>query len=76
VRGWIRLARGDRRGALQDADAGLEHARITKEPQALYTNLAFHARALLAASHEQQAHTDASELLAMLAQRGSPPHRP
>ena len=76
VRGWIRLARGDLRGALQNADAGLEHARNTKEPQALYTNLAFRARALLTAGREPEANTDASELLAMLAQQGVLPTAP
>jgi tetratricopeptide (TPR) repeat protein len=76
VRGWIRLARGDLRGALQDADAGLEQARITKEPQSLNTNLAFRARALLAAGREPEADTDATELLAMLAQQGVLPTAP
>jgi class 3 adenylate cyclase len=76
VRGWIRLARSDLQGALQDADAGLEHARIAKEPQLLYPMLAFHARALLAAGLEQAADTNASELLAMLAQQGIPPTAP
>jgi class 3 adenylate cyclase/tetratricopeptide (TPR) repeat protein len=76
VRGWIRLARGDLHGALQDADAGLEHARVAKEPQVLYPILAFRARALLAAGREQEADTDASELLAMLDQQGVLPTAP
>jgi hypothetical protein len=70
VRGWIRVARDGLRGALQDADAGLEHARLAKEPQVLYPSLAFRARALLAAGRQQEADTDASQLLAMLAQQG------
>jgi class 3 adenylate cyclase/tetratricopeptide (TPR) repeat protein len=70
VRGWIRLARGDLRGALQDADGGLEHARVAKEPQVLYPMLAFRGRALLAAGRPEEAGADASELLAMLAQQG------
>jgi class 3 adenylate cyclase len=76
VRGWIRLARGDLRGALQDADAGLELARMAKEPQVLYPMLAFRARALLAAGREQQAGADANELLALLAQQGVLPTAP
>jgi class 3 adenylate cyclase len=70
VRGWIRLARGDLRGALQDADAGLEHARVAKEPQVLYPMLAFRGRALLAVGRPEEVGADASELLAMLAQQG------
>jgi class 3 adenylate cyclase/tetratricopeptide (TPR) repeat protein len=76
VRGWIRLARGDLRGALQDADAGLEHARVAKEPQVLYPSLAFRARALLAAGRQQEADTEANKLLAMLAQQGVLPTAP
>jgi class 3 adenylate cyclase len=76
VRGWIRLARGDLRGALQDADAGLEHARVAKEPQVLYPSLAFRARALLAAGRQQEAGTEANKLLAMLAHQGLLPTAP
>jgi tetratricopeptide (TPR) repeat protein len=76
VRGWIRLARGDLREALQDADAGLEHARASREPQMLYPMLAFRARALLAAGREQEANMEANELLAMLAQQGVLPTDP
>jgi hypothetical protein len=76
VRGRLRLARSDLGGALQDADAGLEHARVTKEPQLLYPMLAFRARALLAAGPRHEADTDTSELLAMLAQRGVLPTAP
>jgi tetratricopeptide (TPR) repeat protein len=76
VRGWIRLARGDLRGALQDADAGLEHARVAKEPQVLYPSLAFRARALLAAGRQQEAGTEANKLLALLAHQGVFPTAP
>jgi tetratricopeptide (TPR) repeat protein len=76
VRGWIWLARGDLGGALQDADAGLEHARVAKEPQVLYPSLAFRARALLAAGREQEAGTEANKLLAMLARLGVLPTAP
>ena len=47
-----------------------------KEPQLLCPILAFRARTLLAVGHEQQADTDASELLAMLAQQGVLPTAP
>ena len=76
MRGWIWLARGDLGGALQDADAGLEHARVAKEPQVLYPSLAFRARALLAAGREQEAGTEANKLLAMLARLGVLPTAP
>jgi tetratricopeptide (TPR) repeat protein len=76
VRGWIWLARGDLGGALQDADAGLEHARVAKEPQVLYPSLAFRARALLAAGREHEAGTEANQLLAMLARLGVLPTAP
>jgi class 3 adenylate cyclase len=76
VRGWIRLARGDLRGTLQDADAGLEHARASKELQVLYPSLAFRARALLAAGRQQEAGTEANKLLAMLAHQGVLPTAP
>jgi DNA-binding SARP family transcriptional activator/class 3 adenylate cyclase len=76
VRGWIRLARGDLRGALQDADAGLEHARVAKELQVLYPSLAFRARALVVAGRQQEAGTEANKLLAMLAHQGVLPTAP
>ena len=76
VRGWIRLARGDLRGALQDAGAGLEHARASKELQVLYPSVAFHARALLAAGRQREAGTEANKLLAMSAQPGVLPTAP
>ena len=76
MRGWIRLARGDLRGALQDADVGLELARLAKEPQLFYPLLAFRARALLAAGREQESDTEANQLLAMLAQQGVLPTAP
>jgi class 3 adenylate cyclase len=76
VRGWIRLARGDLGGALQDADAGLEHALVAKELQVLYPILAFRARALLAVGRQQEAGTEANKLLAMSAQRGVVPTAP
>jgi class 3 adenylate cyclase len=76
VRGRMRLARGDLHGGLRDADGGMELARVAKEPQVLYPGLAFRARVLLAAGREEEADADASELLAMLAQRGVLPTAP
>jgi class 3 adenylate cyclase/tetratricopeptide (TPR) repeat protein len=65
-RGRIRLARGDSRGALHDAEAALEFARKTAEPFNLFPALAFHARASIEQAPEQ---TEASvgELLDGLA---------
>jgi class 3 adenylate cyclase/tetratricopeptide (TPR) repeat protein len=45
MRGRIRLARGDREGALDDAARAIEFARSAEEPQVLYPALAFGARA-------------------------------
>ena len=61
-RGRIRLARGDGRGAIEDAEAALEFARTTAEPFNLFPALAFHARALAAAAPER-AEESAEELL-------------
>ena len=61
---------------LQDADAGLEHARAAQQPQVLYPSLAFHARALLAAGRQQEADIEASQLLAILPQQGILPIAP
>ena len=48
LRGRIRLGRGDARGALEDAERGLEMARLAKDPQLLWPALAFGARAFVA----------------------------
>jgi hypothetical protein len=69
VRGRIRLARGDRDGALQDAATAVELAKQAREPQILQPALAFQARALLAAGSVEEASGLASELLAMLARQ-------
>ena len=70
VRGRIRLARGELAGALQDGAAAVEFARATKELQALWPVLAFHAHALLAAGRVGQANGQASELVAVVAEEG------
>jgi tetratricopeptide (TPR) repeat protein len=44
LRGRIRLARGDVAGAADDAERGLELARVAKDPQLLWAGLAFAAR--------------------------------
>ena len=70
IRGRIRLARGDLAGALEDARAGLEPARVSKQPQAYLPLLAFHAYALLAAGGVEQAGAEATELLQAMAELG------
>jgi tetratricopeptide (TPR) repeat protein len=45
MRGRIRLGRGDRVGALNDADQAVAFARSAEDPQTLYPALAFGARA-------------------------------
>jgi class 3 adenylate cyclase len=71
IRGRIRLARGQRDGALQDAVAAVKLAKEAKEPQTLQPALAFQARAVLAAGSVQEASGLASELLAVLARQRS-----
>jgi tetratricopeptide (TPR) repeat protein len=71
VRGRIRLARGDRDGALQDGATAVELGKRAREPQALQPALAFQARAVLAAASVEKASGLASELLAMLARQRS-----
>jgi DNA-binding SARP family transcriptional activator/class 3 adenylate cyclase len=70
VRGRIRLARDEPAAALQDAAEGVEFATETKEPQALWPALAFHARALLATAKVEEASARASELVAVVAEQG------
>jgi tetratricopeptide (TPR) repeat protein len=69
IGGRIRLARGDRDVALQDATTAVELAKQAREPQALQPALAFQARAVLAAGSLDKASGLASELLAMLARQ-------
>jgi hypothetical protein len=71
VRGRIRLARGDPAGALEDATAGLEQARVSGQPQAHLPLLAFHAHALLAAGDAERAGAEATELLAAVVELGA-----
>ena len=69
VRGRIRLARGDLAGALADATGEVELAE-TLSNEVLQPALALRAHVLLAAGRIQEAGTAASQLLAVLAERG------
>jgi tetratricopeptide (TPR) repeat protein len=70
TRGYIRLARGNLVGALEDADAGLNLARHANSMEVLYPALAVRARFLLAAGRLQDAAMEADELLSKLTERG------
>jgi class 3 adenylate cyclase/tetratricopeptide (TPR) repeat protein len=70
VRGRIRLARGDLRGALEDAAVDVELGRQQQAPEALQAALALHAHALLVAGSVEEASARAGELLALLAEQG------
>ena len=72
IRAWIRLARGDLRGALDDADTAVELAQATDSPEDLYWALALRSRTLLDARRTKEADTQASQLLAMLLEHGAP----
>jgi len=65
MRGRIRLARGDRDGAVEDAERSLACARAAKDPQILFPAIAFAAEAL-AGGDEGRAGALADELLAEL----------
>ena len=62
LRGRMRLARGDVKGAQADAERAIERARIGKDPQVVWPSLAFGARAF-AATDERRAEDLAGELL-------------
>jgi class 3 adenylate cyclase/tetratricopeptide (TPR) repeat protein len=62
LRGHIRLARGDLRGAQEDADRSLERAEAAKDPQVVWPSLAFVARTI-AATDRGRAERLSSELL-------------
>lgn len=63
IRGWIRLERGEIAEAAEDAQRGLEFARLAGDPQALFPALAFAARAALAAGKNEEAEETFDELL-------------
>ena len=62
LRGRIRLARDEVRGAQEDAERGLDRAEAAKDPQVLWPALAFGARAV-AGTDRDHAGRLASELL-------------
>jgi tetratricopeptide (TPR) repeat protein len=68
-RGRIRLARGDVRGAQEDAERGVQRAEEAKDPQVLWPALAFAARAF-AATEPDRAAGFASDFLAAWQKHG------
>ena len=64
VRGHVRLAEGDLAAAVEDADRGVEAARIARDPWFLNPLLSFRARALLAAGRAAEAGDVVDELFA------------
>jgi tetratricopeptide (TPR) repeat protein len=74
IRAWIRLARGDLPGALDDTDTAVQLAQAADVPEDLYWALGIRGRILLAAGRTQEADAQASELLARLLERGAPAH--
>lgn len=65
LRASIRLARGDRAGALSDSERGVELARGAKDPQVLAPALSTRAAVLLAEGRCAEAGSLASEVLAL-----------
>jgi len=74
MRGRIRLARDDTRGALEDADVSLALARQGKDPQTLYPALSFAAVAVLEQGRAHDAESLADELLALRPADSAIPH--
>jgi tetratricopeptide (TPR) repeat protein len=70
IRAWIRLARGDEAGALEDASNALEFARRAKEPSALCHGLALNARLLAEIGRHDEAALLADEAVAQAATPG------
>jgi class 3 adenylate cyclase/tetratricopeptide (TPR) repeat protein len=70
VRGWIRLARGDVDGALDDSARSLDMARGAKDPQALYPALGERARILFLSGRRPEARAIIDELLGIVAADG------
>jgi tetratricopeptide (TPR) repeat protein len=63
-RGRIRLARGDRAGAVSDAEGSLRIGRTGRDPQLLVPSLSFGATAFLAGGRRREAEELVDELLA------------
>ncbi len=70
VRAWIRLARGDREGALEDSAAALAFARRAKDSAALCQGLALRARVLAEAGLSDEAAPVIAEALAQSTESG------
>jgi len=70
IRGAIRLARGDRSGALADGVRATEVARAAQDPQTLNPSLAFEALARLAVGERAGANELADELVASWKESG------
>jgi DNA-binding SARP family transcriptional activator/class 3 adenylate cyclase/tetratricopeptide (TPR) repeat protein len=66
VRAWIRLARGDLAGAIDDSAAALEFGRHAGEPATLCQSLALQARVLVEAGRTAQAGVSVDEVLELL----------
>ena len=73
LRGRMRLARGDTRGACEDAERALELARVAKDPQVLWPALAFAARAFFP-TDRQRADDYVAEALSEWEALGCPPN--
>ena len=71
VRSQIRLARGRVQEAVEDTTKALAAGRVVKDPQALHTALAVHARACLAAGARAAALEAVDELLERFVAEGS-----
>jgi DNA-binding SARP family transcriptional activator/class 3 adenylate cyclase/tetratricopeptide (TPR) repeat protein len=63
VRAWIRLARGDLAGAIDDSAGALEFSRRAGEPATLCQSLALRARVLVEAGQSVEAGTSVDEVL-------------
>ena len=70
VRAWIRLARGDFAGALEDSATALGFARRAKDAAALCSALALRARVLAEAGRREEAMPIADEAVAAASGRG------
>jgi class 3 adenylate cyclase/tetratricopeptide (TPR) repeat protein len=63
VRSHIRLARGDRTGAVADSERALALSRDAQDPQILFPSLAFHSHVLLAVGRRSDAVAFVDELV-------------